>query len=63
MNRPDFIATRFGAVICAAILDDYRSGRARNVTVAPALPALPAIIGHGRPGLVAPVRPDEMRVM
>jgi hypothetical protein len=44
MNRPDFIAARFGAVICAAILDDYRSGRARNVTV-------------------APVRPDEARVM
>ena len=60
MNRPDFIATPFGAVICAAILDEYRSGHARNVTVAP---ALPAIIGHSRHGPVTPVRPDEMRVM
>lgn len=40
---PDFIAHPFGAVIAAQILEDYRFGRARPVTVfsAPALPAPP----------------------
>lgn len=59
MPQSDFIASRFGAVICAAILDEYRSGLARDVTVSA---PLPAIIGHSRPGATAPVCRDEIRV-
>ena len=41
---PDITTHPYGAVIAAQILEDFRFGIARDVTL-----ALPAIIGHSRP--------------
>lgn len=53
---PDFIAHPYGAVIAAQILDDYRFGNARPASLQ-APPALPAIIGHTRPGRITTAFP------
>lgn len=49
---PDFIAHPYGALIAAQVLEDFRFGLARDVTL-----ALPAIIGHSRHNQIKPVFP------
>ncbi|MGA0540697.1 hypothetical protein [Neotabrizicola sp. VNH66] len=46
---PDFIAHPYGAVIAAKILEDFRFGRAKPISLQ-APPALPSVIGpcHNR---------------